>query len=170
MLNKDVVDHCKNSFHYFQVIKSYVQLVSITTKIDTLCNYKVLLINSLIICVPLCKWKSADFQIAITFIQWFLSTGYQIMQSCRFYNKVFNALFGFQSEIQGRQIRKYILSLKYVAFKPWEDFEHVLLHKSAVKCRWSFVRLLIYCAVKLKLIALMTCIVTVIIFHIIFDK
>ncbi|XP_078318059.1 uncharacterized protein LOC144620620 isoform X1 [Crassostrea virginica] len=26
MLNKDVVDHCKNSFHYFQVIKSYVQL------------------------------------------------------------------------------------------------------------------------------------------------
>nr|XP_022314147.1 ubiquitin carboxyl-terminal hydrolase 24-like [Crassostrea virginica] len=27
MLNKDVVDHCKNSFHYFQVIKSYVQLL-----------------------------------------------------------------------------------------------------------------------------------------------
>ncbi|XP_062568779.1 ubiquitin carboxyl-terminal hydrolase 24-like [Saccostrea cucullata] len=26
MLNKDVVDHCKHSFHYFQVIKSYVQL------------------------------------------------------------------------------------------------------------------------------------------------
>eukprot|EP00105_Crassostrea_gigas_P001822 XP_011414140.1 PREDICTED: ubiquitin carboxyl-terminal hydrolase 24 [Crassostrea gigas] len=26
MLSKDVVDHCKNSYHYFQVIKSYVQL------------------------------------------------------------------------------------------------------------------------------------------------
>lgn len=26
MLKKDVVDHCKNSYHYFQVIKSYVQL------------------------------------------------------------------------------------------------------------------------------------------------
>ena len=28
MLNKDVIDHCKNSWNYFQVLKCYVQSVS----------------------------------------------------------------------------------------------------------------------------------------------